>query len=134
MPFKLNQEKNENEFNNIRANRWTDATLALSGTALSGESFGNVHITGGCPQVAGPLQYEMLYELISKNACNVVSTTDYEFSSTFSSTFASYQYVPADLPKFHIPKSGSSEYVIIFNTDGTDADASLCITERSEGK
>lgn len=113
-------EKNEAVFNQERANKWTDATIPLTGNTT--------HLSGASPQTAGPLLDGGLYVLVSKNSCHLLAT-----SGSLVSASVSHQYWPADLPTYHITVSGSSEYVSVYNDDGSTVEAWISLTERSEG-
>ncbi len=113
-------EKNEQVFNNERANKWSDATVPLSGTTI--------YLSGASPQRALLSNYGKLYIITLKQASHMVATT----SPTLNSTTA-YHYCPAEMPTFHIPVSGSSEYVSIAANSGSTVEAWLSIAERTEG-
>lgn len=117
----LGGERNEKVFDQERANKWTDATIPLSGATFYFSGSGNL--------VHGPLQYGKLYSLVSKNACHVIAGA----TSNLTASTAT-QYWPADAPIFHIPVSGSSEYVAVQNnTSGTLVQAWISVFERTDG-
>lgn len=113
-------EKNESLFQQERANKWTDATIPETGSTI--------HLSGASPQVAGPLEENRLYVVISKNAFHALATSGSQNSASLGS-----QYWPSDTPLYHIPKSGSTEYVSILNHDLSVVEAWISITERTEG-
>lgn len=116
-----NDRANEHQPQWKRANAFTDVTVPISGTANN-----TYYASGSSPIVIGPiLRYGELHEIISTQAFHVVSTTNRTHSASISSS-----YWPGDVPKFHIPKSGSSEYVSIFaHTSGSTIEAWVSLSE-----
>ncbi len=117
-------EKNEALFNQERANKWTDVTAPTTGSTI--------HLSGVSPQTAGPLSGtadgSTLYVIVSKNATHILST-----SGALNSASVGNQYWPADTPLYHLPQSGSTEYLSFFNNDGSVVEAWISIAERKEG-
>jgi len=126
-------ETNEKVFNNERANKFTDASLPISGSANSGEKFGCVHLSGTSPQVTPRLTPGMLYQLVSPAAVHILAGETAEGSGSFAATYRSYMYVPGDFPVFHIPLSASTDYVYVSDRDGGLVDCTFTIVERSDG-
>jgi len=117
-------EKNESLFQQERANKWTDATIPQSGNTT--------YLSGASPQGVGPLQENRLYVLISKNAFHALSTYSNSQSVEFSASVQN-QYWPAETPLYHIPRSGSTEFISVFNHDGSVVEAWVSLVERTEG-
>ena len=112
--------KNDAVLNVKRQNQWTDTTIPLSGTTI--------YLSGASPQRTLLPNYNKLYIITLKQASHMVATT----SPTLSAS-TSYHYCPAELPTFHIPISGSSEYVSIAANSGSMVEAWLSVAERGDG-
>jgi hypothetical protein len=108
----------EQTFNVENANKWTDVTIPLSGQTL--------YVSGAGAQLIGPLTYNTLYEIVNKKSCHIVATTNDLMTATVA-----YQFFPAENILYHIPVSGSSEYLSIVNHDGSVVEAWVSIAERT---
>lgn len=129
-------EDNKQLFNQKTANQWLRATFPTSGSktieyarksdgVYVTASFPSTHVMSGTAQeVAGPLAYDHLHMLISQNDFHAVASSDPALTAS-----ASYQFYPAGTPFFHIPRSGSTEYLSVVNSDGSSVSCWVSVVE-----
>lgn len=109
-------EKDEAVFNQQRANKFTQARVGTTGSTR--------FVSGASPQIVGPLQVGTLYKIVSEEPAHFLASSSIETSASVS-----HQYWPAKKPIFHIPRSGSSEFISIYNHDGSDVSAWVKVEE-----
>lgn len=91
------------------------------------------HLTGaaGDTVVSSQLDDNVLYIVISPSAMNFV-TTGSEQGVVSASLGDLDPYWPADLPKYHLSRSGSSDYIAA-RGKGSSADVYIYVVENREG-
>lgn len=129
-------EENERVLDQEKANKWMDATIPFSGSILysfydtrgvaQSASFPSTHrVSGAVLMIAGPLAYNQLHVIISKNAFHAVTSTNPLLTASNDN-----QYFPSEVPFYHIPRSGSSEYISVINHAATNVEMWISVVER----
>lgn len=111
----------EATFNVERANKWTDATIPLTGTTIQLSGAGS----RATPQL---LSASVLYVLVSKVDMYMVA------GPTLGTITASVgnQIWPGLVPVYHVPISGVSQVVAVAPVSGSNIEAWLSVAENTD--
>lgn len=117
---------NENMPKWDRLNKFTNATVPISGNIVGNVS-ASVYLSGSSVR-CGPLIHNAIYEIVSPQNYHSLAYSEGLAQGSATASVSS-SYWSADLPRYHIVRSGSSDYISFVGHDTSIIEVTINVAE-----